>query len=287
MKPLRIRWKAFFNSILDPWVVIALIATVGGAVAVLLQSDPVIVAILTLFVSVVSGVLGSILTKNWGDLTEEKIITARGKSAVRRLILLSQSICALEKRTIFHLERHRDSASNTISDTVVGILEEIIEKCRSLRDEAACSIQDWRDIVPEVDLDQVSHDMNRLSVREQEKAREVAELKTALSKKEEQSEQDKRALLKRELELQQVRRELHQKSRTAEILSSSGSIPLPPPWLWSKESQGELGIFENPNLPSLEHLGLRKTCISCGKEFLDTEFDVTLLGSLCPECRDS
>ena len=103
MKPLRESWQSFVSITLNPWSMILILSTILLNVVLIRQTDRNIVSILTLLVSLSSGILGGVLAKKWDDLTGEKVLIARGKVAIRGLKLLLGSAVALQKRVRYYL----------------------------------------------------------------------------------------------------------------------------------------------------------------------------------------
>ena len=89
---LKEKWISFFKIIFDPS------AVTSYAIILLLvyfysnTTDNFVKTLLTVLFSVISGLLGGILTKRWSEINEEKVIYARAISAIRSLKLLLQQI---------------------------------------------------------------------------------------------------------------------------------------------------------------------------------------------------
>lgn len=145
------KWKNFLNVVLDPWVVILLLATIFF-IFYSNSSETTnknIISILTLIISFFSAILGGVLANRWAQMTEEKILVARGKSAIRSLKLILLNISKIEKRTKYYITSF--DAANMDFKLVVSNLEEVIEKCNILEEEIISSIENWTDIIPEVE----------------------------------------------------------------------------------------------------------------------------------------
>lgn len=78
----------FRQIVLDPWAVCLLLLHLFLGNRAVVQTDPQITAILTILLSLVTGVLGAVYVRRWSRLTEQQLITARGQTAVRSLKLL-------------------------------------------------------------------------------------------------------------------------------------------------------------------------------------------------------
>jgi DNA repair exonuclease SbcCD ATPase subunit len=150
MKNLKKRWGVFFSIIADPWTLVLIASVVllfifsGG------QTNTTIRPLLFVLITISSAILGGRITKHWVDITEEGIVIARGKSAVRSLKLLLRNIFALEKR-VAKFEDSTDEIKNH-PEVVKRNYEEIQEICNLLEEETVNSIENWTDIIPEVDI---------------------------------------------------------------------------------------------------------------------------------------
>lgn len=145
--PLTGAWKSFWHVVLDPWILFLLVPVVYLLVMKQGQWSEEIKGLIELLLAVSSGVLGGRVANRIGAATEEGILVARGKVAVRGLKLLYQQCSALEARVREFLSR-RDLMETNPETTVRG-LEEIIAACRQLEQHALSSIDNWTDIVPE------------------------------------------------------------------------------------------------------------------------------------------
>ena len=110
-------WAAFYEVFLSPGVMILILATsclVYLAETAGPEELPQTLRIaFTVVVSVLSSVVGALVWKRWNDAAESSILVTRGKSAVRGLNLLLQSLTAAEARVI----RFRNGARSTPNPT--------------------------------------------------------------------------------------------------------------------------------------------------------------------------
>ena len=139
---LKKRWKMFLNIIFDPFTLLLTIS-----VSILLyfsneQASPLIMVLIT----IASAILGGRLNKLWSDIIEGKVITARGKAAVRNLKLLLVHISVLKQKVI----KFQDSVEQDLF--ITRTYEEIESFCSVLEEEAVNSIENWTDILPEADI---------------------------------------------------------------------------------------------------------------------------------------
>lgn len=143
------KWKFFMTLILDPWVLISIVITLF---LIYISTKPELKdfeLFLNLLITLTSGLVGGIIAHKWGVLTETKVFEVRAKSAIRSLKLILNSIGNLENRAVVFLERL--NKENNEYDLQRNNLEEIIEKCDILEEEIMSSMEDWTDIIPEVE----------------------------------------------------------------------------------------------------------------------------------------
>jgi hypothetical protein len=230
MVPLGDRWRAFRDIVLDPWAVFLLIATIGLGGALVTQTDTLVVAVFTCIVSLTSGILGGVIAKKWSDLTEEKVIVARGKSAVRSLKLLLGNIGTLDRRVRVYLKRHAKNQGNGQNHEVIKTyLEEVVDKIVVLEDEVVNAIEDWTDLVPGADVKTqiglIRELWFEIERKEGEKQALEDELKVAREESQEEAEQLRKEIREKEKELTEARQELQQRSITLGTgILSSGSL---------------------------------------------------------------
>lgn len=143
------KWRFFMTLIFDPWVIISLIIILF---LIYVSTKPELKnfeLFLNLLITLTSGLLGGIIANKWSILTETKVLEVRAKSAIRSLKLILNSIGNLENRAIVFLNRLKNEIDDY--DLHRNNLEEIIEKCNILEEEIMSSMEDWTDIIPEVE----------------------------------------------------------------------------------------------------------------------------------------
>lgn len=125
------------------------------------QKDILLLATLAFLVSLFAGILGGIVAKRWDDLTEEKIIVARGMSAYRSLQLQLNRIISLETRVRLYLHRFCDEENRweVTNEVIKTYLEEIVHETLALEMETINSIESWVDIIP---TSRISETINRI-----------------------------------------------------------------------------------------------------------------------------
>ena len=161
------KWWDLLLVIFDPYVVILTSLIVYLYFLHNKQIDTNVIFVITLGISLVSGLVGGILAKRWDDLTETKIINMRGKSACRNLkLLLSRSI-ELEKRVIEYLNRitQNENNSNNTAELLETYFEEIIYECVNLDEIIINSIEDWKDLIPEESIQSIIEEIKNCKKR--------------------------------------------------------------------------------------------------------------------------
>jgi hypothetical protein len=86
----------------------------------------------------------------WAELSDEKMIDARGRTAIRGLITLLNRLANLERRVTQYLERQ--NTNNLDKEVVRTYFEEVVENYNSLQEDVLSSIEDWADLIPEADI---------------------------------------------------------------------------------------------------------------------------------------
>lgn len=140
------RWSMFVFILLSPWSLGTLVVTVLLLWALSNQEDPMAATILTLFLSLSTGVLGAVWQSEWARQSEMGRLVTKGRSAVRGLRLLSGNVEEMEKRVAV-LQQRQGEAENIGG---VEYLEEVRYHCQRLQEAVINSIEEWVDIVPEV-----------------------------------------------------------------------------------------------------------------------------------------
>ena len=192
MKELGNRWRLFMNIVLDPWVLVLLIATSGFLILSLYATNKATLGLLSVLITLSSAVLGGRVMKYWSDLTEQNIITTRGTTAVRGLKLLLRNIGSLESRlSIFLHQLDEESEATRIAKRNY---EEAISACNVLEEEVVSSIENWTDIIPEADIKTQIGLISELKRKMKERAAELRKLKSEHEDTRGKTEEDKEFL---------------------------------------------------------------------------------------------
>ncbi len=217
MISLKNKWKIFSQILFDPWIFILILAIIAFFIIIVFQKDTLIIRMFTLFISITSGVLGSIAANRWLSLNEEKLIVARGKVAVRSLKLLLGNIYSIDCRAKELLNRICFDAKkkNVNAELIKTYLEEIINRYEVLEEETQSSIENWTDIVPEADIKTQIGVITKLKSEAREKELDLIELRNSYEerqgKSEKETEQLKNDIKEKERELEKLQFELQEK----------------------------------------------------------------------------
>lgn len=219
------RWSSFLSVILDPLVVLLLAGSIALGVFLVYQKDTAVVAVLTVLFGLASGLAGEMVSRKWAEMTEEKLILARGQLSVRGLKLLLGHLAGLEKRVSVYLKRHSGTAEKAVSqppDVISICLEEILEKCALMQGEVLASIENWTDIVPEAET-QIEL-LAQLRTEVSEKSEQLGALAAHLAEVEASADASKEEVSRLRRERDKMERELHHAEREAARISSGGLV---------------------------------------------------------------
>ena len=216
------KWKDFLNVVLDPWVLILSFATIlficySNSPS---TTDKNLISVLTLIISLFSAIIGGILANRWSQMTDEKVLVARGKSAIRSLKLILLNISKIEKRIKHYIMQIDKEKIDFL--IITSNFEEIIEKCNVLEEEIISSIENWTDIIPEVEnLKTQIGVITEMKIKESQLENEIENLKNNLSLTEELGETQKQELQANILEIQNLLSDTKNKLVNAETKLNS------------------------------------------------------------------
>lgn len=270
---LKDKWANFFNIMFDPWVIIMLIATFAFIYYSSQTEDKKLLAIITLIISLVSGLLGGIVANRWAQMTELKVLVARGKSAIRSLKLILLNISNIEKRTKEYIARI--DKENKEHKLITSNFEEVIEKCNILEEEIISSIENWTDIIPEVaNLKTQIGLVSEMKFRQAELENDISSLNLQIETVKEEGSKEKNELKKllsdKESDLNKTKRKLQETESKINTSVLSGLT----------SSFFTLGTSNNLYGSSV----LGNICRKCKKVY---QPNTLLSDGLCDECRTS
>ncbi|HLC06247.1 MAG TPA: hypothetical protein VJK02_24695 [Anaerolineales bacterium] len=279
-------WSKFLRVVLSPPVVV--LATL--ALFMLWQSlssdettavPPLVKATLTLLMSVFSGLLGALISGRWREITEQGVLVARGKSAIRALRLLLSYIGSMERR-ILSLS-HAVAQLGNGNEVIGSGLDEQIDRCGYLQEATIAAIEEWQDVIPDAaNLGTQIGLISEMKGKELLLQQEVSNLRNELEQAKEQSagEADRLRgdLGKKEAELSRVEsklRDLQTVFNRSVLAGSSLGIRPAADSLGTGSSRG-LSIFEGMGAG-----GMVRVCPRC--RHASTQFPGKPF--VCPNCR--
>ena len=218
-------WTYFGEIVLNPSVLILLTATVfliHYTTSANANTEHIFYPVILVIISVLSSVIGGLITNNYSKITGASILVTRGKSAIRGLRLLTQNIDSIEKRTVKFLGESEDINSNTFKDLTKSNYEEIIERCKSVQQEALNAIEEWQDIIPEANITSNIGKLAALKTQILSEEESIQELKKQLEEGEKKSKEEKAKLEKLLMEKEkQVEKSTQSLSAVKNMLSKS------------------------------------------------------------------
>ena len=224
------RWGNLIFVILDPSVIILLVICIVLFFVSKNQTNTTMLFILTLAMSLFTGILGSVFTKRYDDIFETKIIHSKGQSATRNLQFILNSSIDLEKRIGEYLKRFSDDESTKkISKEVVRTyLEEAIRNCVSIEENIVNSLLDWKDIVPEADIQEIINSITKYKEQIINQEKMLAKIAKELQDEKNQSVKEKIQLKKDKENLEKLifnnRAQVYKESANSGINNISGSL---------------------------------------------------------------
>lgn len=221
---LKRQWLFFLRVIANPWVIITAVAII--LLAVIPTGDNSLVSTLTnIFLWLASALFGGIVSKLWMDNVEEKVVITRGKAAVRSLKLILNNLYTFEKRTNKYINKLKAEDMN--KSEVIAAYEEIIERFNVLQEEVLNSIENWTDILPNIDIKTQVGIISSIKSEKESMETEIQNLTQIIEKSKGKSEEAKieleKQLARKNQELSKIKNELREKEyKIAGSLFNSG-----------------------------------------------------------------
>ena len=270
---IRDKLANFFNVMLDPWVIILLIATCTFIYYSTQTKETSLIALFTLIISLISGLLGGIIANRWAQMTELKVLVARGKSAIRSLKLILLNISNIEKRTKEYIACvDKDNKEHKL---IISNFQEVIEKCNILEEEVISSIENWTDIIPEVgNLKTQIGLVSEMKLRQAELESDILDLNQQITTVKEEESKQKDELQKK---LSEKENELSKTKQKLQVVESQINKSVLSGLTGPSNAFGTSGSFLNPPIAA--------KCSNCGKDYISFKniFDL----GLCDSCRSS
>lgn len=290
---LKDRWILFAKILLDPWIIALAISTVVIINISNQQSSESVKSLLNILISLFSGLLGGIVSKRWSDYNDEKVIIARGTTAIRSLKLLLLNIAAVESRVKEYILRLNKTYPDY--ELVKNSFEEVIEKCNIIEEEGLSSIENWTDIIPDANIKTQIGSLTEMKNEKTKLELQLSEMNKQLTddKKINEKEKDvlKSQISSKENELKKVRADLAEKEKKLNNSVLSGLNIVSGSYLGKIIDSNYYGNVElNP--PAYKIIGgasainplYKSKCKKCGKE-LDRVFVSTSDNNICDDCK--
>jgi len=174
------KWADFLTIFLDPFVVVFLAVSISLLYLVTRTTDQWIVVTLSAMSGLAASIVGARVDRHWTALTEETLIQTRGKTAIRGLKDLFRHAVALRERTNAHLLALStdDLDEKVLLALTRGNWEEVRDRCGLLEAQVLSSIENWTDVVPEVQT--VIDEYQRAQRNAQQAARQLVTLQRNL-----------------------------------------------------------------------------------------------------------
>jgi hypothetical protein len=226
-RDLRDQWGAFLAVLLRPIVIVlsaatALLVWFSSSSLGSLGDNAALQAFLAIVISVLSGVLGAVVEKQWSRISEAGVLVTRGKSAIRGLKLLTLDINAAARRAEAYLREAGEDPCDP--KTLSTGLKEMLARCDSLEEEALNAIEEWQEIIPEASprseigvITSLRRDITQL-------AGEASRLRKQQLDTEQRSDEDRKALQTQLETVTEKLREAERKLRDRELLLDSSVL---------------------------------------------------------------
>lgn len=282
-KDFKERWIAFIRVIFDPWAIALYILIVALIVFYGYAKEDYVKILLTFLFSIISSLIGGVYTKRWSDINEEKIVFAKGTTAIRSLKLLLQQIISVENRTRLFLKRN--NKNNSEESVKIGY-EEIIDRCKLLEEQAIGAIENWNDIIPEADVKTQIGMISELKQREEELEKRIENMTEQKLSSDKQNDAKDFELQKAKNDLEKLRTELRAKEERLNLSGLSGiasaSVVVPTTFksLVSEIYKINKDTEDKGKLIASAYINSQsKKCKGCGDSFVPTKGE-----EFCSKC---
>ncbi|MDX2305981.1 MAG: TIGR04086 family membrane protein [Microscillaceae bacterium] len=146
-------WSILGRILVSPevlFLILLVISVIAVTFWLFTSINAAVSAILILIVSLLSGLVGGLISRKWALVHEAATLRSRGYNTIRNINLLLSHIFSIKKRIHIYSRRlHRDTINY---DLLQSYFEEITEKCDNLFEDAVISVEDWQDVIKEANL---------------------------------------------------------------------------------------------------------------------------------------
>ena len=143
-------WVALVAMVLRPRFAVPVVVALVFAGLAAIQPTGLATAVFALLASVAAGIAGSAFDRMWCAWTNENVIQARGRSAIRGLEAQLRFSNSLRARIATCLERHIHVPLDDPETRY--LLEELAGSHLQLAHLGLNAIEDWQDVVPEANM---------------------------------------------------------------------------------------------------------------------------------------
>jgi hypothetical protein len=295
-----LEWLEFLRVVIEPFSACLAVLSAIIIYAASQQKDVTVMIASTVFVGVLTGIIGARIDKRLSQGQEQTVVRAVGNNAIRMLKHLYQSISSLEKKARKDSEALK--AVVPAPSPVTPRLEELAERCMMLKSETLNSIENWSDVMTgtnvKAEIESLTEQKFEIEFRQNEVDRRRVELSAAQVEKKELAAK----LEAKESELVVLRKDYAVRdSMLATSLSGvSTGASVSGALAFDGSATGYVGVLKTPysvtglrmpstSLPFGEILGQRNVfCSQCGKLFsTSTEPSISAIAGstiLCNDC---
>lgn len=209
LPPLGKSWSDFIDQFFEAWTFVFIVATVGLLIYSTQVEGKTIQALLAFLISLSSGAVGVrgaafLYRQNKGE-----ILRAKGEPSLRALNLLLKDTVAFSRRVAYFKSTIEPTPENKC---FIQFLDEVTAQCNRTGEHAISSIGNWKDTIPEADVDTqigIFTDLrDELGAAKRERQKLAADLAAAEGKGSESERKLKAELEKKDQEISRLNREM-------------------------------------------------------------------------------
>ena len=263
-------WEAFGKIVLHPMTIVTLLLVVLLNIAnASVPKENSLFVLLNVLLTIISGVAGSIMYKRATDISENKPITIKGKSAIRNLKFLLNDVSESERIASDYLARIKEAENNKV--LYKEWLREIIYRYWLLKEAVVDSIENWIDIIPkEADIKTQIGELTKLTLKIIKKEHEMEDVQNK-AKQEGKDKESEIAELKDEINILRASLDEQATATFGPTLAASGTFPT--------LGSGLSYLKTSDNI----YASLERTCKQCGGTYIPSGL-AAMASSKCPTC---